>query len=110
MKASFIFLLALTAVTSARADVKLPALFSDHMVVQADAAVPVWGWAAWGEEVTKADTNGKVDGNDLLAWSAHAPNPQALRYAWAENPIISMENGAGLPLRPFQVGLKKKRN
>ena len=34
------------------ADVKLPAIISDHMVVQADMEVPVWGWADAGEEVT----------------------------------------------------------
>src|ERR1051325_10406472 len=36
----------------ARADVKLPAIFSDHMVVQMDADVAVWGWAGAGEEVS----------------------------------------------------------
>jgi sialate O-acetylesterase len=51
------------------ADVKLPAIFSDHMVLQAGVAVPVWGWADPGEEVsvsvagqtktTKADKTGK---------------------------------------------------
>lgn len=35
----------------ALADVKLPALFSDHMVLQADRPVAVWGWAAPGEQV-----------------------------------------------------------
>jgi len=35
-------------------DVKLPALFSDHMVLQAGAEVPVWGWAGPGERVTVA--------------------------------------------------------
>ncbi len=55
--------------SSALADVKLPAIFSDHLVLQRDAAVPVWGWAEPGEEVsvalgaqaktTKADANGK---------------------------------------------------
>lgn len=34
-----------------RAEVSLPAVFSDHMVVQADASVNVWGWAAPGEKV-----------------------------------------------------------
>lgn len=53
----------------AQADVKLPALFSDHMVLQADTTVPVWGWASPSEEVTvsvagqtataTADANGK---------------------------------------------------
>ena len=37
---------------AASADVKMPALFSDHMALQRDAAVPVWGWAKPGEEVT----------------------------------------------------------
>ncbi len=37
---------------SARAEVALPALFSDHMVVQRDEPVPVWGWASPGEKVT----------------------------------------------------------
>ena len=37
---------------SARADVSLPAIFSDHMVLQRDARVPVWGTAAAGEKIT----------------------------------------------------------
>jgi sialate O-acetylesterase len=36
----------------ARADVKLPAIFSDHMVLQQNARAPVWGWADPGEKVT----------------------------------------------------------
>ncbi|MBM3871496.1 MAG: sialate O-acetylesterase [Verrucomicrobia bacterium] len=36
----------------ARADVKLPAIFGDHMVLQRDTAVPVWGTATPGEEIT----------------------------------------------------------
>ncbi len=37
---------------AARADVRLPALFSDHAVFQQGLPVPVWGWADDGEEVT----------------------------------------------------------
>ncbi len=33
------------------ADVRMPALFSDHMVLQRDHANPVWGWSDAGEEV-----------------------------------------------------------
>jgi len=36
---------------SATADVHMPALFTDHMVLQRDLANPVWGWADAGEEV-----------------------------------------------------------
>jgi sialate O-acetylesterase len=42
-----------TALASvARADVKLPAIFGDNMVLQADKKLPVWGWASPGEDVT----------------------------------------------------------
>jgi sialate O-acetylesterase len=48
--------LALVAVfafaATARAEVKLPALFTDHMVLQQGKPVAVWGWADSGEEVT----------------------------------------------------------
>ncbi len=38
----------------AAADVKLPALFGNHMVVQRDAAISIWGTAAPGEPVRAA--------------------------------------------------------
>src|SRR5438445_687215 len=37
---------------NAFAEVKLPGLFSDNMVLQQNASVPVWGWADDGEAVT----------------------------------------------------------
>ncbi|MBY0588153.1 sialate O-acetylesterase [bacterium] len=38
--------------STVRADVSLASIFSDHMVLQRDVEVPVWGTAAEGEEVT----------------------------------------------------------
>lgn len=35
-----------------RSDITLPAYFSDHMMLQADAPAPVWGWADPGEAVS----------------------------------------------------------
>lgn len=58
------------------ADVKLPAIFGDHMVLQQDGKIPVWGWADPGEKVTvsigsdKAETTTGADGKwrvDLAA-------------------------------------------
>ena len=43
--------LALASSLSA-ADLKLATLFSDHMVLQREKPVPVWGWADPGEKVT----------------------------------------------------------
>jgi sialate O-acetylesterase len=42
-----------------RADVRLPALFSDNMVLQQGMDLPVWGWADEGEEV-KVSFRGKT--------------------------------------------------
>ena len=36
---------------AARAEVRLPSHFSDHMVLQRGEQVPVWGWATPGEQV-----------------------------------------------------------
>ncbi len=35
----------------ARADIRLPAVVGDHMVLQRDLPLPIWGWADPGEEV-----------------------------------------------------------
>ena len=48
------------SISVARADVKLHGLFSDHMVLQRDASVPIWGWADEGEEVTVEFSGQKV--------------------------------------------------
>ncbi len=45
-------ILILFATSAARADVKLPGIFGDHMVLQREVQVPVWGWATAGEKVT----------------------------------------------------------
>src|SRR4051812_12402291 len=42
----------LLLVSSASADVKLPAIIADHMVLQQQEPVAIWGWADRGEEVT----------------------------------------------------------
>lgn len=45
---------------TARADVKLPALLSDGMVLQQGIPVPLWGWAEEGETVVVEFQNQKV--------------------------------------------------
>jgi sialate O-acetylesterase len=45
-------LLLIGVVSVAAADVTLPAMFADHMVLQREIALPVWGWADAGEKVT----------------------------------------------------------
>jgi sialate O-acetylesterase len=45
-------LVALSTASQAQADVKLPKVIASHMVLQRDRALPIWGWADPGEEVT----------------------------------------------------------
>jgi sialate O-acetylesterase len=44
-------LLLVLALSAARADVRLPAVFSDNLVLQQGAELPIWGWAEAGEHV-----------------------------------------------------------
>ncbi len=69
VKIGLLFALLLLLSAPVRADVTLPALVSDNMVLQRDARITLWGWADPGETVgiqfqdmqlsAKADKNGR---------------------------------------------------
>ncbi len=69
MKNILLFSMILILSLNAEADVKLPKIFGDNMVLQRGKPIPVWGWADAGEKVTiafkdqlkntKADKGGK---------------------------------------------------
>ena len=66
----------------AAADVQLSAHFSDHMVLQRDRPITVWGWGSHPE----------------------VPQPVALRYAFSMNPEgANLYNQDGLPASPFRT-------
>ena len=46
---------------------------------------------------------GQIEGQEIVLWSDQVPSPADVRYAWAYNPTLSVENSAGLPLRPFRT-------
>ncbi len=67
-------LLLLSPLTT-RAEVTLPAIFGDHMVLQQGTTLPVWGWAKPGEKITvsfgaaRVETVAGTDGK----WRANLP-------------------------------------
>jgi len=61
------------------------------------------GFAVRGDKGDWVWANGSFDGTDILLWNDQVPSPTAVRYAWALFPLISIENKAGLPLRPFRT-------
>lgn len=67
-----VLLLGFVVATPMRAEVTLPAMFSDHMVVQRDVPVAVWGWADPGEAVTGtiADQRFEATADKNGRWSA----------------------------------------
>jgi len=51
----------------------------------------VWKWADAG-----------IDGETVVVRSKDVPQPVAVRYAWANDPICNLYNGAGFPAPPFR--------
>ena len=47
-----VFVLGLVLVPLVRAELKLPAIIGDHMVLQQKQANPIWGWDTPGTKVT----------------------------------------------------------
>lgn len=46
----------------------------------------------------------KIDGDKIIVWSDNVPNPQYVRYAWADNPVNpNLYNKEGLPASPFRT-------
>ncbi len=66
--------LLLAGAGTAWADVRLPAVIGDNMVLQRGQKVPIWGWAQPGEEITVA-----VSWNNMR-WSAPADKDGKWRF------------------------------
>ncbi|MBY0232463.1 MAG: sialate O-acetylesterase [Gemmataceae bacterium] len=62
-----------------RADVKLPTVFGDHMVLQRDKKLVVWGWAGLGEKVsvTFSGVTENVAADAKGAWAVELPASKA---------------------------------
>ncbi|MFG0285236.1 MAG: sialate O-acetylesterase [Phycisphaerales bacterium JB039] len=73
---------ALSAFTSsALAELRLPAIFGDHMVMQQQARAPVWGWADPGQsveiETDWLDATIQAEADARGRWKAIIPTPDA---------------------------------
>ena len=68
-----------------------------------DVAEPI-GFTIAGADRTFVPAKAAIrkDGR-IEVWSDAVPEPVAVRYAWADNPVCNMYSGAGLPLTPFRT-------
>lgn len=87
MRNLFLFLLVLNVQISIQAQVKLPALVSDNMVLQQNAKVNLWGWASPNEKIniqlgwqnTPVEIIANSDGN----WKVVVATPQGSETAYS---------------------------
>jgi len=88
---------------------KIRLKFTDADGLRARGGGDLKGFAIRGSTGDWVWATGKIDGQDILVWSDRVPMPAAVRYAWAMNPVISVENGTGLPLYPFRTDTDSKQ-
>lgn len=99
----FVFWLGILAKVS-WAEVKLPAVISDHMVLQRNQPVPIWGWAAPGEHVTVrfADTTSRATADQSGSWRVTVPNLEA--SSDPRSMYIEGASGSRIELKDILVG------
>ncbi|MCY2962938.1 MAG: sialate O-acetylesterase [Planctomycetota bacterium] len=62
------------------------------------------GFAICGADKKWVYAQATIQQNGTIAVSAEGiADPVAVRYGWANNPVVNMFNGAGLPLTPFRT-------
>jgi len=96
-----IFLLVMSY-TITIAQTELHALFTDNMVLQRNAEVPVWGWAEAGENIT-VSFNGKTVSNKADRdgkWQVELPK----MYAGGPYDMTISSSGAPITLQNIMVG------
>lgn len=77
---TFVCVFAMLLSYSVSAEVKVHALFSDHMVIQRDTTIPIWGWANVNEIVsvkTSWGASAQVITDSQGNWKAFIKTPKA---------------------------------
>ena len=60
------------------------------------------GFELAGADKVFRPASARIDGNAIDVTSDQVTEPVALRYAWHNNPAVTLYNGAGLPASPFR--------
>ena len=61
------------------------------------------GFAIAGKDRKFVWAEARIDGDNIVASSSEVPEPTAVRYGWAMNPIGNLYNKEGLPASPFRT-------
>ncbi|MCC7492903.1 MAG: hypothetical protein IT204_11165 [Fimbriimonadaceae bacterium] len=63
-----------------------------------------------GEDVDWTKADAVIDGDSVVLTSPAVAKPTAVRFGWAKNAEMNLQNAAGLPARPFRAGTVPKRD
>ncbi len=63
----------------------------------------VTGFTIAGKDGRFQDAQAVIEGNHVVVAAGSVPDPVAVRYAWADNPVCNLVNSAGLPAIPFRT-------
>jgi sialate O-acetylesterase len=61
------------------------------------------GFTISGADKKFYPANAVIAGDEVIVSSGAVANPVAVRYAWANNPLCNLYNGANLPASPFRT-------
>jgi sialate O-acetylesterase len=61
------------------------------------------GFTIAGSDRKFYNAKAKIEGNKVVVWSDQVTSPAAVRYGWANYPVVNMQNGAGLLASPFRT-------
>ncbi len=69
----------------------------------AEGGEPLKGFAIAGADRKFVWADARIDGSTVVVRGDKVSRPVAVRYAWADNPVCNLYNGAGLPASPFRT-------
>jgi sialate O-acetylesterase len=74
-----------------------------HQGLKSRGNAKLTGFAIAGPDHKYYWADAVIAGNEVVVSSPKVQFPVAVRYAWADNPVCNLYNGAGLPASPFET-------
>jgi len=87
--------------TIENSQIRLTFRYTDRGLVAKGGALKGFSIAGVDRKFVWADA--VIEGETVVVSSPQVPEPVAVRYAWANNPVCNLYNGAGLPASPFRT-------
>jgi sialate O-acetylesterase len=74
----------------------------DHAEGLTTRGGPVAGFEVAGADGRYVPAEARIEGTTVVVSSPEVAAPRSVRYGWADNPKVSLYNGADLPASPFR--------